>query len=69
MESELERTEAKLNIAVREKTSLSVSNASLEERLIELTSTNKLLKSKVVEPYDPIEIECCLPSHSSCLAV
>ncbi|KAL1778472.1 hyaluronan mediated motility receptor [Sigmodon hispidus] len=49
MESELERTEAKLSVAVREKTSLSASNASLEKRLIELTRTNELLKSKFSE--------------------
>ncbi|KAH0503494.1 Hyaluronan mediated motility receptor [Microtus ochrogaster] len=46
MESELEKTEAKLNVALREKTSLSASNASLEKRLIELTRANELLKSK-----------------------
>ncbi|OBS59628.1 hypothetical protein A6R68_09246, partial [Neotoma lepida] len=46
MESELEKTEAKLNVAVREKTSLSASNASLEKRLMELTRANELLKSK-----------------------
>lgn len=48
MESELEKTEAKLNAAVREKTSLSASNASLEKRLTELTRANELLKSKVL---------------------
>ncbi|XP_005376337.1 PREDICTED: hyaluronan mediated motility receptor [Chinchilla lanigera] len=46
METELEKMEAKLNAAVREKTSLSASNASLEKQLIELTRTNELLKSK-----------------------
>ncbi|XP_035303461.1 hyaluronan mediated motility receptor isoform X5 [Cricetulus griseus] len=49
MESELEKTEAKLNVAVREKTSLSASNASLEKRLIELSRANELLKSKFSE--------------------
>lgn len=49
MESELEKTEAKLNAAVREKTSLSASNASLEKRLTELTRANELLKSKFSE--------------------
>ncbi|XP_021083963.1 hyaluronan mediated motility receptor isoform X2 [Mesocricetus auratus] len=49
MESELEKTEAKLNVAVREKTSLSASNASLEKKLIELTRANELLKSKFSE--------------------
>ncbi|XP_027462330.1 hyaluronan mediated motility receptor isoform X4 [Zalophus californianus] len=41
--------EAKLNATVREKTSLSASNASLEKQLIELTRTNELLKSKFSE--------------------
>ena len=50
LEAELEKVEAKLNAAVREKTSLSASNASLEKQLIELTRTNELLKSKVFEP-------------------
>ncbi|CAH6786506.1 hyaluronan mediated motility receptor [Phodopus roborovskii] len=49
MESELEKTEAKLNVTVREKTSLSANNASLEKRLIELTRANELLKSKFSE--------------------
>ncbi|XP_057630773.1 hyaluronan mediated motility receptor isoform X2 [Chionomys nivalis] len=49
MESELEKTEAKLNVALREKTSLSANNASLEKRLIELTRANELLKSKFSE--------------------
>ncbi|XP_021482533.1 hyaluronan mediated motility receptor [Meriones unguiculatus] len=49
MESELEKIEAKLNASVREKTSLSASNASLEKRLIELTRANELLKSKFSE--------------------
>lgn len=52
LEAEVERMEAKLNAAVREKTSLSASNASLEKQLIELTKTNELLKAKVSEPHD-----------------
>lgn len=52
MEVELEKMEAKLNAAVREKTSLSANNASLEKQLIELSRTNELLKSKVSEPQD-----------------
>ena len=54
LEAELEKMEAKLNATVREKTSLSASNASLEKQLIELTRTNELLKSKVFEPHDNI---------------
>lgn len=57
MESELEKTEAKLNVALREKTSLSASNASLEKRLLELTRANDLLKSKVIGPHENISIE------------
>ncbi|CAK7304608.1 Hyaluronan mediated motility receptor [Vulpes lagopus] len=49
LEAELEKVEAKLNAAVREKTSLSASNASLEKQLIELTRSNELLKSKFSE--------------------
>ncbi|XP_003473371.1 hyaluronan mediated motility receptor [Cavia porcellus] len=49
MEVELEKMEAKLNAAVREKTSLSANNASLEKQLIELSRTNELLKSKFSE--------------------
>ncbi|KAF5913218.1 hypothetical protein HPG69_016834 [Diceros bicornis minor] len=49
LEAELEKMEAKLNAAVREKISLSASNASLEKQLIELTKTNELLKSKFSE--------------------
>ncbi|XP_022349030.1 hyaluronan mediated motility receptor isoform X2 [Enhydra lutris kenyoni] len=49
LEAELEKIEAKLNATVREKTSLSASNASLEKQLIELTRTNELLKSKFSE--------------------
>ncbi|CAK6446310.1 unnamed protein product [Pipistrellus nathusii] len=49
LEAELEKMEAKLSAAVREKTSLSASNASLEKQLTELTRTNELLKSKFSE--------------------
>uniref|UniRef100_A0A8C9USR3 Hyaluronan mediated motility receptor n=1 Tax=Spermophilus dauricus TaxID=99837 RepID=A0A8C9USR3_SPEDA len=49
MENELEKMEAKLNVVVREKTSLSANNASLEKQLIDLTRTNELLKSKFSE--------------------
>ncbi|KAM8764577.1 hyaluronan mediated motility receptor [Rhynchonycteris naso] len=49
LEAELERREAKLSAAVREKTSLSASNAALEKQLTELTRTNELLKSKLSE--------------------
>lgn len=49
LEAELEKVEAKLNAAVREKTSLSASNASLEKQLVELTRSNELLKSKFSE--------------------
>ncbi|KAB0374078.1 hypothetical protein FD755_014334 [Muntiacus reevesi] len=49
LDAELEKMEAKLNAAVREKTSLSASNASLEKQLLELTRTNELLKSKFSE--------------------
>lgn len=52
LEAELEKMEAKLSAAVREKTSLSASNASLEKQLTELTRTNELLKSKVFGPQD-----------------
>nr|XP_020022780.1 hyaluronan mediated motility receptor-like [Castor canadensis] len=49
MESELEKMEAKLNAAVREKIALSANNASLDKQLIELSRTNELLKSKFTE--------------------
>ncbi|XP_066129305.1 hyaluronan mediated motility receptor [Saccopteryx bilineata] len=49
LEAELERKEAKLSTAVREKTSLSASNAALEKQLTELSRTNELLKSKLSE--------------------
>jgi hyaluronan-mediated motility receptor len=52
MESELEKMEAKLNAAVREKIALSANNASLDKQLIELSRTNELLKSKVFEPHE-----------------
>lgn len=54
LEAELEKMEAKLSASVREKTSLSASNASLEKQLTELIRTNELLKSKVFEPHDSI---------------
>ncbi|XP_012860374.1 hyaluronan mediated motility receptor [Echinops telfairi] len=54
LEAEFEKMEAKLNAAVREKTSLSANNASLEKQLIELTRTNELLKSKVLELHNYI---------------
>uniref|UniRef100_A0A8C5LFT1 Hyaluronan mediated motility receptor (RHAMM) n=1 Tax=Jaculus jaculus TaxID=51337 RepID=A0A8C5LFT1_JACJA len=49
LESELEKVEAKLSATVREKTSLSANNASLEKKLLELTKTNELLKTKFSE--------------------
>ncbi|XP_076993699.1 hyaluronan mediated motility receptor [Tamandua tetradactyla] len=49
LEAEFEKVEAKLNAALREKTSLSANNASLEKQLIELTRTTELLKSKFSE--------------------
>ncbi|XP_058533624.1 hyaluronan mediated motility receptor isoform X2 [Ochotona princeps] len=49
LESELEKTEAKLNAAVREKTCLHANNASLEKQLIEITRSNEVLKSKFSE--------------------
>ncbi|XP_072487002.1 hyaluronan mediated motility receptor [Notamacropus eugenii] len=49
LEAEFEKMEAKLNIAVREKTSLSANIASLEKQLIELTRANELLKIKFSE--------------------
>uniref|UniRef100_A0A2K6TBT7 Hyaluronan-mediated motility receptor C-terminal domain-containing protein n=1 Tax=Saimiri boliviensis boliviensis TaxID=39432 RepID=A0A2K6TBT7_SAIBB len=49
LETEVEKTEARLNAAFREKTSLSANNASLEKQLIELTRKNELLKSKFLE--------------------
>ncbi|XP_068958518.1 hyaluronan mediated motility receptor [Petaurus breviceps papuanus] len=49
LEAEFEKMEAKLNIAVREKTSLSANIASLEKQLIELTRTNEILKIKFSE--------------------
>ncbi|XP_016069495.1 PREDICTED: hyaluronan mediated motility receptor isoform X1 [Miniopterus natalensis] len=49
LEAELDKMEAKLSAAVREKTSLSASNATLEKQVTELTRTNELLKSKFSE--------------------
>ncbi|XP_023384416.1 hyaluronan mediated motility receptor [Pteropus vampyrus] len=49
LEAELEKVEAKLSAAVREKTSLSASNTTLEKQLTELSRTNELLKSKFSE--------------------
>ncbi|XP_020848041.1 hyaluronan mediated motility receptor [Phascolarctos cinereus] len=49
LEAEFEKMEARLNIAVREKTSLSANIASLEKQLIELTRANELLKTKFSE--------------------
>ncbi|KAM4826677.1 hyaluronan mediated motility receptor isoform 2-T2 [Thomomys bottae] len=49
MESALEKMEAKLTAAVREKSMLSANNASLEKQLMELTRTNELLKSKFTD--------------------
>ncbi|XP_021562405.1 hyaluronan mediated motility receptor [Carlito syrichta] len=49
LETELEKMETKLNAAIREKTSLSANNASLEKQLIDLTRINELLKSKFSE--------------------
>uniref|UniRef100_F6X1M8 Hyaluronan-mediated motility receptor C-terminal domain-containing protein n=1 Tax=Ornithorhynchus anatinus TaxID=9258 RepID=F6X1M8_ORNAN len=46
LEAELEKTEVKLNAAVREKTSLSANIASLEKQLMELTRANEFLKLK-----------------------
>ncbi|XP_072519783.1 hyaluronan mediated motility receptor [Salminus brasiliensis] len=47
MEEELKKLEAKLLAAVREKTGLAASVASLERQLVELKKTNEFLKSKV----------------------
>ncbi|XP_019486491.1 PREDICTED: hyaluronan mediated motility receptor isoform X3 [Hipposideros armiger] len=49
LEAEVEKMEAKLSAAVREKTSLSASNATLEKQLAELSRANELLKSKFSE--------------------
>ncbi|XP_044517650.1 hyaluronan mediated motility receptor isoform X2 [Gracilinanus agilis] len=49
LEAEFEKMEAKLNIAVREKTSLLANIASLEKQLIELTRANEILKIKFSE--------------------
>uniref|UniRef100_A0A7N4NND5 Hyaluronan mediated motility receptor n=1 Tax=Sarcophilus harrisii TaxID=9305 RepID=A0A7N4NND5_SARHA len=58
LEAEFEKMEAKLNIAVREKTSLSANIASLEKQLIELTKANELLKIKnVADKQEGMEIK------------
>ncbi|XP_006015763.1 hyaluronan mediated motility receptor [Alligator sinensis] len=49
LEEDLTKIEAKLTVAVREKTSLLANVASLEKQLLELTRTNELLKSKFSE--------------------
>uniref|UniRef100_A0A7M4FUX5 Hyaluronan mediated motility receptor n=1 Tax=Crocodylus porosus TaxID=8502 RepID=A0A7M4FUX5_CROPO len=49
LEEDLTKIEAKLTVAVREKTSLMANVASLEKQLLELTRTNELLKSKFSE--------------------
>ncbi|XP_054546791.1 hyaluronan mediated motility receptor isoform X2 [Talpa occidentalis] len=49
LEAELEKVEAKLNAAVREKTSLAATNASLEKQLMDLAKSNELLKNKFSE--------------------
>ncbi|XP_004689860.1 PREDICTED: hyaluronan mediated motility receptor isoform X3 [Condylura cristata] len=49
LEAELEKMEAKLNAAVREKTSLAATNASLEKQLMDLAKSNELLKNKFSE--------------------
>nr|XP_019595658.1 PREDICTED: hyaluronan mediated motility receptor isoform X2 [Rhinolophus sinicus] len=49
LEAEVEKMEAKLSAAVREKTSVSASNAALEKQLAELSRANELLKSKFSE--------------------
>lgn len=52
LEAEVEKMEAKLSAAVREKTSVFASNAALEKQVAELSRANELLKSKVFEPHD-----------------
>ncbi|KAL6480319.1 hypothetical protein MHYP_G00113520 [Metynnis hypsauchen] len=47
LEEELKKLEAKLLVALREKTGLAASVASLERQLVELKKTNEFLKSKV----------------------
>ncbi|XP_048189926.1 hyaluronan mediated motility receptor isoform X2 [Perognathus longimembris pacificus] len=49
MESAMEKMEAKLTAAVREKSALSANNASLEKQLMELTRANELLKAKFAD--------------------
>lgn len=47
LEEDLAKLESKLSAAIREKTSLLATVASLEKQLLELTRTNELLKTKV----------------------
>ncbi|KFU92858.1 Hyaluronan mediated motility receptor, partial [Chaetura pelagica] len=49
LDEDLVKTEAKLNAAVQEKTSLLANVACLKKQLLELTRTNELLKSKLSE--------------------
>ncbi|KAF6280787.1 hyaluronan mediated motility receptor [Rhinolophus ferrumequinum] len=49
LEAEVEKMEAKLSAAVREKTSVFASNAALEKQVAELSRANELLKSKFSE--------------------
>lgn len=47
LEEELKKLEAKMLVAVREKTGLAANVASLERQLSELKKTNEFLKTKV----------------------
>ncbi|XP_060096613.1 hyaluronan mediated motility receptor isoform X2 [Heteronotia binoei] len=49
LEEDLAKLESKLSAAIREKTSLLATIASLEKHLLELTRTNELLKAKFSE--------------------
>ncbi|KAL8211680.1 UNVERIFIED_CONTAM: hypothetical protein K2H54_011431, partial [Gekko kuhli] len=49
LEEELAKSESKLSAAIREKTSLLATVASLEKQLLELTRANELLKTKFSE--------------------
>ncbi|XP_048346433.1 hyaluronan mediated motility receptor isoform X2 [Sphaerodactylus townsendi] len=49
LEEDLAKLESKLSAAIREKTSLLATVASLEKQLLELTRTNELLKTKFSE--------------------
>ncbi|XP_051487486.1 hyaluronan mediated motility receptor [Apus apus] len=49
LDEDFVKTEAKLNAAVQEKTSLLANVACLKKQLLELTRTNELLKSKLSE--------------------